>query len=88
VELLEAADGWDREQDPRLLVVEVKENVLQLQALCSAADPDSAWLLSCHLREELLAFLREWEGGRYLPRKRLQVDERPADASSDEDTAA
>lgn len=74
VELLEASDAWDREQEPRLLVAEVKEDVLELQALCSAADPDAAWVLGCHLREQLLAFLHEWDDGRYLPRRRILVD--------------
>jgi small-conductance mechanosensitive channel len=88
VELLEASDAWDREQAPSLLVREIQEDVLELQALCSAADPDAAWHLACHLREELLAFLRAWEDGRYLPRKRVQVDERTPDRDSKEDTPA
>jgi small-conductance mechanosensitive channel len=74
VDLLEATEDWDREQPAILQVVELKDDVIGLQAWCSAADPDVAWRLACHLREELMAFLREWEDGRYLPRRRMMVE--------------
>ncbi len=74
VATLEAAPAWDREQPPSLQVVEAKEDVLQVRVLCSAKDATTAWDLHCHVREELAAFLREWDDGRYLPRRRVHVD--------------
>lgn len=78
VELLEAAADWDRGQEPNLQVVDAGQDVLQLRALVSGEDADATWRLACHMREELLAFLRTWEDGRYLPHKRLMVDDRRA----------
>ncbi len=73
VEVLEAAEDWDREQAPSLQVVDAKEDVLQVRVLCSAKDATTAWDLHCHVREELVAFLRTWDDGRYLPRARVDV---------------
>jgi len=83
VELLEASDDWDRQQEPRLQVIAAGEDVLKLQALCSAEDPATAWRLACHLREELLAFLSDWEEGRFLPRQRVIVEGRAPDPASE-----
>jgi small-conductance mechanosensitive channel len=78
-EILEAAPDWDRVQEPNLQVVDAKEDVLVVRALCSAADAATAWKLHCHLREELVAFVRDWDGGRYLPRSRVKLEgEEPA----------
>lgn len=88
VELLEAADDWDRGQEPSLQVVDAGEDVLQLRALVSAEDADATWRLACHMREELLAFLRTWEDGRYLPHKRLLVDGRWVERSPSMDATA
>ena len=82
VELLEASQDWDRQQEPRLQVIAAEADVLQLQALCSAEDPSTAWRLACHLREELVAFLRDWDQGRYVPRQRLMVETPAPDPAS------
>ncbi len=74
VELLEAAADWDREQPPSLQVVAANEDVIQVRVLCSAKDAATAWNLHCYLREELVAFLRGWDGGRYLPRSRVVIE--------------
>lgn len=84
-ELVESAEDWDWSMEPSLVVTEAREETLQLRALCSASDPLSAWRLSVRLREQLLAFLREQEHGRYLPRRRVQLE--PSDAPSAEDTS-
>jgi hypothetical protein len=34
----------------------------------------AAWDLHCHVREELVAFLRDWDDGRYLPRSRMRIE--------------
>lgn len=74
VELLEASEEWDRVHAPRLEVIDATEESLQVRALCSAKDASAAWDLHCHVREELVAFLRDWDDGRYLPRSRLRVE--------------
>jgi small-conductance mechanosensitive channel len=84
VAVLEAAPAWDREQPPSLQVVEAKEDVLQVRVLCSAKDATTAWDLHCHIREELAAFLREWDDGRYLPRSRIHLDDRSLSAGAAE----
>ena len=73
-EILEAAPDWDRVQEPSLQVVDAKEDVLVVRALCSAKDAATAWRLHCHLREELVAFVRDWDRGRYLPRSRVKLE--------------
>lgn len=73
-EVLEAAEEWDREAGPNLQVTGVEEDVMSVRVLCSAKDATSAWNLHCRLREELLAFLRDLEGGRYLPRRRVRIE--------------
>ena len=79
-EVLEAADGWDRAQPPKLQVIEATEDTLQVRVLCSAETAFIAWDLHCHVREELVAFLRDWDDGRYLPRSRVRVEGALADA--------
>ena len=76
---------------PVLEVTGVKQDSVELRALCSAQDPPSAWRLHCRLREELIAFLRELEGGRYLPRQRVAVAheaDRPSLAGSTRESDA
>jgi small-conductance mechanosensitive channel len=73
VAVLEAAEDWDREQEPRLDVLEATADVLRLRVLCSAEDAMKAWRLHCHVREELVAFLQTWDDGRYLPRSRVHI---------------
>lgn len=53
-------------------MTEVDDRSIQLRALCSAGDPTVSWNLRCLVRERLLAFLRDLDGGRYLPRTRLE----------------
>jgi small-conductance mechanosensitive channel len=55
-----------------LQVTNATEHTLELRALMSAPDSSTAWDLRCHVREKLIAFLRE----RYpesLPRARAEI---------------
>lgn len=74
VEVLEATEAWDRVQAPRLQVIDANDDTLQVRMLCSAKDAFTAWDLHCHVREELVAFLRDWDDGRYLPRSRVRIE--------------
>jgi small-conductance mechanosensitive channel len=61
--------------DGRTCTLEVTESLastLTLRALVSSADASKNWDLRCEVREKLIAFLRDHEGGAYLPRAREQ----------------
>ncbi len=72
-ELLEASEDWDQESPPVLQVVDTNEKSIQLRALCSAKDVNSAWNLHCELREALVAYICELEDGTYLTRERINL---------------
>ncbi|MRG96068.1 mechanosensitive ion channel family protein [Polyangium spumosum] len=57
-----------------LLVTDAQATTLQLRALVSAANADKLWDLRCRVRERLVKRLQELEGGRYLPRMRIEGD--------------
>ncbi|MAQ13810.1 MAG: mechanosensitive ion channel protein [Sandaracinus sp.] len=67
-------DDWDEEKEPIVQVTEVGDETVELRALCSAKDSAKAWDLHCRVREALVAFLRDLDGGRYLPRRRHLVE--------------
>lgn len=71
--ILEDSEDWDRVVPPILQVTSCNDDTIELRALCSAGDPTSSWNLQCHVRERLIRYLREHEGGRYLPRKRISM---------------
>jgi hypothetical protein len=70
-ELLRNAEKWDEETEPSVQVTGFTDETLEVRALCSAKEPTAAWNLHCQLREDLTAYVRDLEGGRYLPRRRL-----------------
>ena len=82
-ETLESSGDWDKAVPPILQVVACNPETVELRALCSARNPASSWDLHCLLRERMVAFLRDFEGGRYLPRMRLErVDAAPEPAEA------
>jgi small-conductance mechanosensitive channel len=70
--ILENDEDWDRTIPPYLLVTGAAEETVELRAVCSASDPVKAFFFSCRLREKLIHYLQALEGGRYLPRRRLE----------------
>jgi hypothetical protein len=48
--------------------------------LVSSQDASLNWNLRCDVREEMFTWLGGLDGGRYLPRRRLDVE--PAEAAS------
>lgn len=54
-------------------VVDVTERAARVRVLVSARDAGSTWDLRCATREHVLGLLQRLEGGRYLPR--MRVDE-------------
>lgn len=77
-DVLSSSPAWDRHVGPSLQVTDLTEQCMELRVLCSAKDGPSAWDLQCHLREELIEFVRTLEQGRYLPKQRLSIDPPPA----------
>ena len=75
-ELLRQKEDWDEQNEPTVQVTDVDDETIEVRALCSAKDPGTAWDLHCELREELVAYLRDLDGGRYLPRRRVALDGR------------
>lgn len=74
-ELLRASDDWDGENEPTVQVTAVEDETIEVRALCSAKDPSAAWDLHCTLREQLVAFVRDLDDGRYLPRRRVVLSD-------------
>lgn len=56
-----------------LQVTGATDRTITLRALVSSADAGKNWDLRCLVRERLVAFLQELEGGRYLPRARVDL---------------
>jgi small-conductance mechanosensitive channel len=67
------------DRDPRLTeapvveVVDVSEDAALLWIWISASTPATSWSLHNEVREKLMRFLADFEGGAYLPRKRHTV---------------
>lgn len=83
--ILHDSDDWNEEVPPILQVTDCSQQTVELRALCSAKDAPSAWNLHCEVRERLVAFLQNLDGGAYLPRTRIAMvgddrPERPAEA--------
>ena len=81
--LLKASDDWDERQEPTVQVTSVSDDAVEIRALCSAKDPSAAWSLHCELREQLVAYLQELDGGRYLPQSRLILHNETETSSSE-----
>lgn len=62
-----------------ITVTGANESTIEIRAVVSAADASTLWDLRCAVREKLVAWLATFEGGRHLPRRR--VDERSASGS-------
>lgn len=71
--IAEASALWDRRLHG-LQVTEVTERTVGLRALVSAADAGKLWDLRCEVREGMVKFLQQLEGGRYLPKARVEAE--------------
>jgi hypothetical protein len=77
-EILADNPHWDR-RVAKVEVTDVDDRTMQLRVVVSAADPDTLDELSIFVRERLVAWLREFDSGRHLPRSRLDDDAGDAD---------
>lgn len=85
--ILEGSPDWDRSFQPILQVTGCSNGVLELRGLRGAGSPTASWNLHCLVREWLVAYLRNLDGGAYLPQTRIQVvDPMPAVHGGDLET--
>jgi hypothetical protein len=64
-------------------VTDADAHTVELRALMSAADASIAWDLRCHVRERLIAYLREHHPGA-LPKARARIEPGGTPAPGDE----
>jgi small-conductance mechanosensitive channel len=69
--ILDCNAEWDR-RTKRVQVTDAKERVLEVRILVSASNADRLFRLRVDVRERLVRWLQEYEGGRYLPRVRIE----------------
>jgi small-conductance mechanosensitive channel len=100
MEIVRQDEDWAEDRDdPDVLVIECGDETITIRLTCGGSDSPSAWRLVCRVREKLVAWLQDYEDGRFLPRQRLvlhqgsqwrsenrqQADPRPTHAGGDED---
>ncbi len=68
--ILPNSELWDR-RVKAVQVTNVTERTIEVRLLVSAHDPGKLFDLRCWLREEMLRWVREIEGGVYLPQARI-----------------
>lgn len=73
-ELLEQDEHWDRTIPPTVHVSNITGEVMEVRLLCSAKTPDLAWYLRFRISERIMAYLRDMEAGRYLPKQRMLIE--------------
>jgi len=61
-----------------VLITDATDRTVQVRAMVSAKDASDQWNLRCEVRERMIRFLQTFEGGRYLPRLRLEDVDEPA----------
>ncbi len=79
-EVLENTPLWDR-QAKVLQVTDSREHVMELRILCSGKDSPTTWDLRCHVREEMIDFIRR-EYPQSLPRLRAELDRVPPESTA------
>jgi small-conductance mechanosensitive channel len=75
--ILENHPCWDK-RTKGVVVTDAKERTLEVRVLVSAANSDKLWNLRVDVREKLVKWLQELEGGRYLPKFRFEGAAAPA----------
>ncbi len=73
-ELLEQDEDWDQTLPPNVSVTNITDEAMEVRLLCSANTPEKAWTLRFRLTEQMMAHLREFEAGHYMPRQRIVIE--------------
>lgn len=75
IELATSHERHDREngEDPEVLVTDTDGDDIILRLCAGGAEVHDAWLMSCDLRERIVAYITELDGGAYLARTRVEL---------------
>jgi small-conductance mechanosensitive channel len=76
--ILKEQEKWD-ERAFGLVVTDATERTIQVRCTMSAKDAGDAWDLRCAVREKMIEWLKELEGGRYLPVLRVDAESEKSD---------
>lgn len=85
--ILPSNELWD-ERAKAVQVTNVTERTIEVRLLVSARDPGQLFDLRCWLREEMLRWVQELEGGAYLPQERLTRTSSVIEAAADRGPAS
>ena len=77
-------EKWDG-RTKGLVVTNTTERTIEVRALVSARNSGDLWDLRVDVRERLVAWLRDYEGGKYLPRVRVGDEEGRAERAAASD---
>lgn len=72
--ILDGHEKWDG-RTKGVVVTDAKDRTLEVRILVSASDSGKLWDLRVDVREKIIRWLQEFEGGRYLPRIRWEERE-------------
>lgn len=73
IEMARDCEEWDESEEPSLEVVDCSEQTIKLRGIVPAKNPYAAWDMYCRLTEQMVAFIRNTEDGKYLPRRRMET---------------
>jgi len=57
-----------------VLVTDTDGDDIVLRCTSGGATVHDAWIMSCDLREQIVAFVRDLDGGAYLARTRIELE--------------
>ena len=70
IDFVKGCENWDGKA-VGLQVTEATDRTIVLRCLVSSADSARLWDLRCQVREWIVDFLQNYQGGKYLPQIRL-----------------
>ncbi|MBO6514353.1 MAG: mechanosensitive ion channel family protein [Phycisphaerales bacterium] len=75
IELAQAHESFDQDgDDPQVLVTDSEGDDIILRCTAGGSSTHDAWVLSCDLREQMIAYVRDLDEGKYLVRTRIELD--------------
>jgi small-conductance mechanosensitive channel len=79
IEMATSHERHDSEHgdDPEVLVTDTNGDDIVIRMTAGGAEVHDAWLMSCDLREKIVEYIRELDGGAYMARTRIELDREP-----------
>jgi len=76
IELANEHEKFDADgaEEPEVLVTDTDGDDIVLRCTSGGATVHDAWIMSCDLREQIVAFVRDLDGGAYLARTRIELE--------------